>query len=317
MKKITYFILTTFILLNVSGCIKNNITPLTNEGKDYLELREFHNHQIFLTPFIGSKRITLFSVQRNFTSNAKLNSTSSISIKVLPNLLTRYNNENNTAFELFPDSLYTLSSKVVKNATDFTLNFSSQDYISSFDINLNGSKFNLSKKYALPVVLTTSNGLNFFTVNSNHADTLQSTDTVIAFISIKNKYDATYVANGYLYHPVSPRAIKNLPKSVLTAGPNSVIVDLGDLGNSNYKALIFIDENTNKLTISTAPGAAGDTYTMFTDGLPSANPGYTPQWNNSTLCNNTYDPATKTFYLRYGYLGSSGWRITEEILVRK
>ncbi|MEO8416647.1 MAG: hypothetical protein ABI472_23480 [Ginsengibacter sp.] len=53
---------------------------------------------------------------------------------------------------------------------------------------------------------------------------------------------------------------------------------------------------------------------MFTSGLPATNPGYTPQWSGSASCNNTYDPASKTFYVRYGYLGSNGWRVTEEAI---
>lgn len=135
-----------------------------------------------------------------------------------------------------------------------------------------------------------------------------------------NKYEGAYTSNGYLYHPSSPRDITNLVKNVLTAsGPdsaNSVIVDLGDLGSSGYAALITIDPNTNQLTIVAAPGAGGAPYTMFTSGLPTTDPGYTAQWPGSASCNNTYDPATKTFYVRYGYMGASGWRVTEEVIKR-
>lgn len=133
-----------------------------------------------------------------------------------------------------------------------------------------------------------------------------------------NKYEGSYTSNGYFYHPSSPRAITNLAKNVLTAsGPdsaNSVIVDLGDLGSSGYRALITVDPSTNNLTITAAPGAAGSPYTMFTSGLPSTSPGYTPQWTGSASCNNTYDPATKTFYVRYGYMVGTGWRVTEEVI---
>ncbi|SDS92336.1 hypothetical protein SAMN05216490_2100 [Mucilaginibacter mallensis] len=129
-----------------------------------------------------------------------------------------------------------------------------------------------------------------------------------------NKYEGPYTSNGYFYHPSDPRAITNLVKSVLTSGPNSVIVDLGDLGSSGYQAVFTIDPATNNVTITAAPGAGGAPYTMFTSGLPTTNPGYTPQWAGSAACNNTYDPATKTFHVRYGYLGSTGWRVTEEAI---
>lgn len=140
--------------------------------------------------------------------------------------------------------------------------------------------------------------------------------TVIYKISLKNKYHGTYKATGYLYHPSAPRAV-SATKSIVTYGPNSVIADLGDLGGSGYQALIEIDPVTNKLTISVAPGAAGGPYTQMNSGLPATNPGYTAAWTGSSKCVNTYDPATKTFFVRYGYMGGTGWRVTEEHLVRQ
>jgi hypothetical protein len=136
----------------------------------------------------------------------------------------------------------------------------------------------------------------------------------VAPLPVINKYEGTYTSNGYFYHPSSPRDITNLVKSVLTSGPNSVLVDLGDLGSNGYQAEFTIDPATNKVTITAAPGAGGAPYTMFTSGLPTTNPGYTPQWAGSASCNNTYDPATKTFFVRYGYMGGTGWRVTEEAI---
>lgn len=138
--------------------------------------------------------------------------------------------------------------------------------------------------------------------------------TVIYKISLKNKYHGTYKSTGYFYHPSSPRAL-SATKSIVTYGPNSVIADLGDLGGSGYQALIEIDPVTNKLTISAAPGAAGGPYTQMDASLPATNPGYTAGWTGSSKCTNVYDPATKTFYVRYGYMGGTGWRVTEEHLV--
>jgi hypothetical protein len=103
---------------------------------------------------------------------------------------------------------------------------------------------------------------------------------------------------------------------VSTSGANSVDVDLGDLGGAGYRARFTIDPVTNKVTITPAPGAAGGAYTQFDTGLPTTAPGYTPQWAGSGLCNNTYNPVNKTFYVRYGYVGGTGWRVTEEHIKR-
>jgi len=138
---------------------------------------------------------------------------------------------------------------------------------------------------------------------------------VIAF-AIKNKYEGSYHATGFLYHPSAARDIDE-DKEVLTVNETTSQVFLGDLGGAGYIAWFNVDPATNAITITPAPGAAGGSYTMFTSGLPTSNPGYTAQWPGSATCDNTYDPATKTFRVRYGYLGGTGWRVTEEHITLK
>jgi hypothetical protein len=137
---------------------------------------------------------------------------------------------------------------------------------------------------------------------------------VLIKIVIKNIYDADYTSNGYFYHPTAARTIEDLHKTAATVGPNSVLVDLGDLG-PDYQAIFTIDPVTNELSIT--PGNSGTPpLVMFSVGLPAATPGYTAQWARSAECNNTYDPVTKSFKVRYGYMGGSGYRVTEEIITR-
>ena len=108
-----------------------------------------------------------------------------------------------------------------------------------------------------------------------------------------------------------------MDKEILTVNGTTSLVDLGDLGSAGYKAYFTVDPATNAVTITTAPGGAGGPYTMFTSGLPTSNPGYVAQWPGSATSDNTYDPATKTFRVRYGYLGGTGWRVTEEHITLK
>lgn len=135
----------------------------------------------------------------------------------------------------------------------------------------------------------------------------------VVAIGIKNAYENNYTGTGYLYHPSAPRSLSE-SKYLSTINDNTVSVTLGDLGGAGYEAWLTVDQATNKVTITAAPGAAGAPYTQFDTGLPSSNPGYSAAWDGSADCNNTYDPSTHTFYLRYGYIGSTGWRVTEEIL---
>lgn len=139
-------------------------------------------------------------------------------------------------------------------------------------------------------------------------------NTGIVAVAIKSQYDGTYHSTGYVYHPSAPRSL-DLVKQLATVSANSVTCGFGDLGGSGYVALLTVDPATNKVTISDY--STGIPIVGFDNGLPDTNPGYTAQWSGSSKCNNTYDPATKTFYLRMGYLGSTGWRVSEEILVRQ
>ena len=135
------------------------------------------------------------------------------------------------------------------------------------------------------------------------------------FHIIGNPLAGPYHSTGYFYHPALPRDIDE-DKMLLPNSPDELFVDLGDLGGAGYVALFKTNPTTNKVSIKIAPGAAGGTYFQFDSGLPGANRGYTPQWPNSAGCTNVYDPATKTFKVRYGYLGATGYRVTEEYITK-
>jgi hypothetical protein len=137
---------------------------------------------------------------------------------------------------------------------------------------------------------------------------------VLLVINIKNIYDGDYTSNGYFYHPSAPRAITNRPKSLYTINATSCAVELGDLGASGYFAIFDVDAATNAVTILDYPGSVATV--SFGSGLPTTSPGYTPQWSRSAECNNVYDPAAQEFKVRYGYVGATGYRVTEECIKR-
>ncbi len=173
-------------------------------------------------------------------------------------------------------------------------------------LRVNPLKLDLSKQNAIGIAIARVEGAD---LNAGVESKL------VVEIQALNQYAGNYVANGYFYHPSSSRAITNRPRTGVTAGANSIIMELGDLGSLGYFALLTV--NGTNVTISVAPGAAGGPYTMFTSGLPTTNPGYPPSWPSSSNCNNTYNPTTHTFYLRYGYMGGTGWRVTEEVLTKQ
>jgi hypothetical protein len=164
-----------------------------------------------------------------------------------------------------------------------------------------------TKKYGIGFKITSAD--QGYTVAKNLS-------TMVIAIAIRNIYEGEYHSTGYLYHPSAPRDIDE-DKDVLTVNATTSIVSLGDLGGNDYYVYLEVDPATNAVTITPAPGHATPPITMFTTGLPTSNPGYTAAWPGSADSNNTYDPATKTFKLRYGYLGGTGWRVSEEHITLK
>lgn len=297
-----------FIALAASftSCVKDDVSnKLTTEGKTIFKVLEAPENKLYFLPFSDVKKVDLFSLRKEAPSATALNTPTTVKLTISPTLISDYNTANGESFEPLPDSLFTLDPSYVKSsATTYTTTFNAGDFAKEFIISLNGAKWNLAHKYAV--------GVTIADVSGNVISAEQS--KIVALVSIQNQWAGSYTSNGYLYHPSAPRPITALGKDVVTAGPSSVTVDLGDLGASGYKALLTIDPATNNVTVTAAPGAAGGTYYMFSSGLPNANPGYTPAWSGSASCNNTYSPSTKSFYLRYGYLGGTGYRVTEEIL---
>jgi uncharacterized protein (TIGR02145 family) len=131
---------------------------------------------------------------------------------------------------------------------------------------------------------------------------------------IDSIFSTTYLAisNGYFYHPSVPRTIVSIDKEIEGLSPISWRIGLGDLGPS-YQVVLTLDTLTNKVTITTG-NSGTPAIVQFDNGLPTTTPGYSPQWPRSAECNNTFDPVTRRFKLRYGYMGGTGYRVSEEII---
>ena len=229
---------------------------------------------------------------------------SDISVQVSkdPSIVADYNTANGTSIIELDPALYTLNTNVIipAGARNASITISVPN-TTTLDPNLS---------YGLGLKITGADP--GYIVASNESK-------ILLAIAIKNQYDGDYLANGYVYHPTVPRPIVDLEKPMSTINATTVEMDLGDLGGANYRANFSVDPITNLVTITIAAGAAGGVYYQFNSGLPTTPPGpaYTPQWAGSAECNNTYDPTTQTFKVRYGYIGGTGYRIVEEFLVRQ
>lgn len=285
----------------VTSCLKDEMTLDPDNSTNVVE---FKNPSSFVSP--SGSTYSLYSQSFDLADEADYPVTVSysganvapeditITLGVDTAAVTQYNTEQEEAFDAITPDLYTIPASVTIPKGQRT---------AQVVIKLKPSKFDFAKNYVLPIrIVSASTGV----VSGNFG-------TILLGVKAKNIYDATYTATGYVYHPTSPRAVAK-DKPLVTVSPTTVSVELGDLGGSGYNANLTVDPKTNKVTITPAAGAAGAPYTQFDTALPSP---YTAAWPNAAKANNTYDPATKTFYLRYGYMGGNGWRVTEEILVRQ
>lgn len=197
-------------------------------------------------------------------------------------------------FDRLPDSVFRLVNPVVtvKAGQSF-----SEDVLVVY----NPQKVDKSKLYMLPIGIVDAQGVK---ISSNNA--------IKYFNIIGNPLAGNYAATGYFYHPASPRLIDRT-KALLAVSANQLQMDLGDLG-SGAPVILTVDANNNVKIEDKNGVAVGITNTSELSALPAP---YSPfAGSNPALYNNRYDPATRTFYLRYGYQGGSGPRTIEEKLVR-
>ncbi|MFT4155000.1 DUF1735 domain-containing protein [Parafilimonas sp.] len=215
-----------------------------------------------------------------------------VTLEINSDALDAYNTENSTSYALMDENIASFSTTVI---------IPKDSSYARFRVVVNDTTgFDFDSTYALPLTITST---TYGTISANTGTKLFS------FVG-QNAYAGTYTEVGYFYHPSSPRSL-SLTTDVTTLSSNSVKIAVGDLGSSEYYVRVTIDPDTYALSIEDY----GTGVTMYAlDALPDSNPGYTAAWTSSSLCNNTYDPETGIFYLRIGYLGSTGWRVSEQIL---
>ncbi|MFT3911140.1 MAG: DUF1735 domain-containing protein [Ferruginibacter sp.] len=293
-----YILLLISIIVFLSGCLKNKETIEYNDNTSRL-ITEFTNGDSTTLNTLGVA-ISPGLVETDLTElrippRSVITKDVEVTIELNPGLVTAYNDANSTTYSIPPSTVYAFDTH------NYTLTPTSKSTNVKIRIDPNAL---VNNEYALGFTITSV---------SDGDINLIKRDYVVELIA-KNDYDGEYHSNGFFYHPTAARVIDQ-DKPLSTLSLTSVLCEVADLGGNGYYAVFEVDASNN-VTITEAPGASGAPYTMFTAGLPTTNPGYTPEWPRSNECNNTYDPAAEEFRVRYGYMGPNGWRVTEEVLKR-
>ena len=182
MKRKSLYLLVGFALsLFMFSCTKTEFVPQGDAGKTFLKFIDGPEKSIFFAPFSDIKTVSLFDLRRDANSAAALAKSQVIVLQQDTNLVKNYNSDNHETFSFLPSNLFTFVSDaaVTKSGDKFSFAFKGGDFAKELKIQLDGSKWDLSKKYAIAFNIVDSAG-------NRIVDGLNS---VIALISLKNKYD--------------------------------------------------------------------------------------------------------------------------------
>lgn len=207
-------------------------------------------------------------------------------------------------YTLMPSNLYSFDSSVtihnagVLNTADFSVKFKTAA------LDTAGNNLFISNEYVLPIIIKNAGG---YEIASNFR-------MILMRVTAKNPYDADYKVTGWFFHPTSGRAI-NLTKHLSTASAIGLQAGAGDLGTPFTFDVSGNNSLTNWVSFGfTSSGFMTQDNPGNVDYSNASNAGHVPgdATFNSTIYNNTYDPATKTFYMHYGYVngattGQSGY----------
>jgi len=219
-----------------------------------------------------------------------------LSVAVNSNALSAYNSAQATTYTELPATLYTVASNTVTIAKG--------SKTGTFVLRLKTASFDFTKSYALGVsIQSTSAG----TISGNYG-------TGIYRLVAKNAYEGSYTVTGWFFHPTAGRAI-SATKSLATVGATVSQAAIGDLGSSNYYFNFSVDGSTlaNFVAAGATPSGLNSGFmtkdqagasSTWVNSSGTATPGVSP-WLAATY-NNTYDTASKTFFMHYGYIGSGG-----------
>lgn len=267
-----------------------------NAGKSYVYITEAPENDLHFLPFTDTKTVTVFTLRRDAANKADLQKSASIVLTSLD--LAAYNTANGTDYTPIPADLtkQTADPSITTSASGITFNLAPGVFAKNYSLDIDGSKFDPSKKYAVLLAIT-----NFSGYSKMHAADGTPLDTILVTLGVKNIYDGVYHAAGTFTRYSDPSTVLDSrtideDKTLGTVDANTVSSTVADLGSGDPITLRVNADNTVTVTfvgtsLSNLPGP----FTQVGD--------------------NFYDPATKTFTLHYQYRG--GLRTTEETLTLK
>lgn len=266
-KKIIYSTGILAVMFALPSCLKNGAyyIPFQDAAPSvYLPLAATNANGIIAKTYNATETSASFPVYMDYASPSVSGSATTLTLALDTAFLNSYNSDNNTSFELLPDSVYTITG-------GFDRSIPAGQRLDSVVVNLDLTKLDLSGSYILPITIASA------------SVPIEQWNHLLYYVSVKNQYDGHYTVTGTFTDVTNATFTANYPMDInlVTSGPNSVNVFNTDLGAVGYEfntptgasyygsfgVKITIDPVTNKVTsvINTFGQPAGNTRSAVLD----------------------------------------------------
>ncbi len=239
-----------------------------------------------------SQTFALVDVYRDVPDEERLTVATKVVITEDPSIVTAYNTAHGTNYIALPSSAFTIDPSNPKTGNNYTLTFNAGEFYKQLKIAVpNATVLDPNKKYAL--------GFKIATVDNGKISA--SEKEVVVEVGLKNKWDGVYTVTGTLTDLAVPAITGNYPMTweLRTSGSNTL--NIYDKSKGTQTHLILNGGSTSEygsfgLNITIDPVTNKITNVINPYGQPAAN-GRSAALDPSGI--NAYDPATKTFRIKY------------------
>lgn len=269
----------------LSSCLKDSRYVAFEDSPNLIELPATAFSGVLETAtFMTSATPSNLPVLINLASPKPSSQPITVKFKIDADALAAYNSANGTNYQLLPPANYntSLTATIPAGKREVNLN-----------VVINGSLFDLTKSYALPLTIIDAGPGNVISANYK---------TIIYSFSVQSQYEGAYTMKGYVLRagdPVLTGNYNNIPQGLSTINANSIgglnqVWSSGTPVTGTNPITLTVDPATNKVTISSTVNA-----TLTGD----------PTYDNR------YDPATKTFYISFYWNAGKTSRDATDTLV--
>jgi hypothetical protein len=276
-------------LLYATGCLKDEevesgrIGVSPDRGTKIVEFQGPVDGLVTSALDASAKDTTITAVTVRLAAESVADKDIQVTLALNPAVIEDYNLVHGTSLELLPADLYSVSS--------LTVTIPRGERMGSLKITAKPDDLT-GVSYAL--------GWSIASVSDPSVKISGNYGKQVIAIIVKNAYEGDYHATGYFAHPTLPREIDQ-DKYLYTVDGNNSYMELGDLTTTYVKLSV---NPGNTVDISAGPGTSGTTAEVA-------------ELAGDPVYNNTYDPVTRTFKLKYGYPAASPTRIITETVTRQ